>query len=375
MTLYLFVSASLGLFYILLMCYYIAGWKQLKTFVTPTEFTPTTYVSVIIPARNEEKNITQLIHCLLKQNYPKHLLDIVVVDDNSTDRTAEIVKQFENEGVRLLRQEQLDNNRAYKKKAIDYAISQCQSTIIITTDADCRMKENWVRCIVAYQNKHKACFISSLVVMHPTTSVFQKFQALEFAGLVGIGAAALAHRHPNMCNGANVAYLKEAYHAVNGFQGNENIPSGDDEFLMHKMFAAFAQGVLFLKSNEAVVSTHAASTLKEFIHQRIRWVSKSTKYQNKRITQILALCYLFNLSLLANFIGMFFSPTLLYLFTLQMALKIIFEGVLLRKVTEYVNLHKLIIWLIPEQLLHVVYVVVIGFLGNTRTYQWKGRKV
>jgi cellulose synthase/poly-beta-1,6-N-acetylglucosamine synthase-like glycosyltransferase len=373
--LFICLSIVLALFYAVLMLYYAAGWQKLKTFTVPADFTPSTYVSVIIPARNEEENISAILRCIINQNYPKHLLDIVVVDDASTDNTAALVKQYANDGVRLIQQKLTDENNAYKKKAIDYAISQCNSTIIITTDADCRVSENWVRTIVAYQNKYKACFISSPVTMHPAHTVFQKFQALEFAGLVGIGAAALAQKHPNMCNGANVAYLKDAFNAVNGFKGNDNIPSGDDEFLMHKMFAAFPKEVLFLKSPDATVYTEPTRALKEFIHQRMRWVSKSTKYENKAITIILVLCYMFNLTLLINFAGMFFNQTMLYLFATQMLLKIIAEGFLLNEITKFMKIQKTMLWLIPEQLLHVVYIVVIGILGNTVQYNWKGRKV
>jgi cellulose synthase/poly-beta-1,6-N-acetylglucosamine synthase-like glycosyltransferase len=368
------VSVVLSLFYTGLMVYYTVGWKKLETFEVVESFSPTTYVSVIIPARNEEHNIPVILDHLLKQNYPRHLLDIVVVDDASTDNTAEVVKQFADKGVRLLRQAHTAV-RTYKKQAIDYAISQCTSTIIITTDADCTMGEDWVRTIVAYQTKHKACFISSLVCMKPAVTLFQRLQTLEFAGLVGIGGAALQRKHPNMCNGANVAYLKEAYHAVNGFNGNDHIPSGDDEFLMHKMFKAFPERVLFLKGREAMVYTAPERSLSGFIQQRMRWVSKSTKYENKNITLILTLSYLFNVTLLLNFVGAFCFDNLLWLFLGQMGLKIVAEGIFLSGVTRFMKLGKLMWWFIPEQMLHVVYVVIIGLLGNLRPYTWKGRKV
>lgn len=375
MILYLIIAVGLTLFYSGLMVYYTLGWKRLPHFEIPTNFKASLYVSVIIPARNEGETIACLLNDLLAQNYPKHLLDIVVVDDASTDNTAEIVSQYAENGVRLLQLEKNDEHKAHKKRALEFAIKQCNSTLIITTDADCTITPNWVSTIAAFQQKHQACFISAPVAMEPSYSLFQKFQALEFAGLVGIGGAALQHRYPNMCNGANVAYLKDAFLAVNGYEGNDSIPSGDDEFLMHKMFSAFPSKVFFLKNTDAIVSTQAAQSLNLFVNQRMRWVSKSTKYENKSITLILALCYLFNLSVLINFFGAFFNHTIAYVFLGQILLKIITEGVLLFQVTRFMSLKNLIIWLVPEQLLHVVYVVVIGLLGNLGSYQWKGRKV
>lgn len=357
------------------MGYYTIGWNRLPLFDKPKDFKASLYVTVIIPARNEGNTIAQLLDELLSQDYPKHLLDIVVVDDASTDNTAEVVLRYKETGIRLLQLENQNINRAHKKRAIEFAIKECNSTIIITTDADCSISSHWVSTIVAFQQAHQACFISAPVAMGPNNSLFQKFQALEFAGLVGIGGAALQHHHPNMCNGANVAYLREAFIAVNGYEGNDSIPSGDDEFLMHKMFSAFPKKVFFLKNPEVIVRTDAAKSLNLFINQRMRWVSKSTKYENKSITLILSLCYLFNLSILINFLGAFFNHTMAWLFLGQVLLKIVAEGILLMKVTEFIKLQKLMIWLIPEQILHVVYVVVIGFLGNLGSYQWKGRKV
>lgn len=366
---------ALGLFYALLMLYYYAGWRKLKSYTAPVDYIPETFVSVIIPARNEEKNISALLDQILRQHYPSNLLEVIVVDDASSDQTRELVKSYAKRSVHLITLKNPENEIAYKKKAIDQGIAESKGKLIITTDADCRVDENWVRTIASYQDKFQASFISSPVKMDPSVNLFQKFQVLEFAGLVGIGAAAIAQCKPNMCNGANIAYLKEAYYAVNGFSGNDGIPSGDDEFLMHKMFGASPSKVMFLTSKEAIVSTAPAATLYEFIQQRKRWVSKSTKYENKMITLILALCYLFNLSLLINFVLIFFCPQLLSVLLLQIVLKISTEGLLLWELLKFYNIRKLIVWLIPEQLAHIIYVIFIGIAGNFSNYHWKGRKI
>jgi len=348
---------------------------MIPEFRVPENYIPGTFVSVIIPARNEEANIENVLECLLRQNYPSHLLDIVVVDDASTDHTVDLVKSFEEKGVRLLQFDPGPGVIAFKKSAIEFAVDHCSSTLIITTDADCMMNENWVRTIAAFQFYHKACLISGPVLISPVRNIFQKMQALEFAGLIGIGASALQQKHPNMCNGANLAYLKAAFQAVQGYRGNENIPSGDDEFLMHKIFNEFPGRTLFIKSRDAVVSTAPSKGILEFINQRMRWVSKSTKYTNKKITLILIASYLFNLVLLINFIGMFFYSPFIWLFLLQVSLKITTEGIFLAKLTRFFKIYKIMIWLIPEQLFHILYVVIIGIAGNVKSYRWKDRKL
>ena len=115
-------------------------------------------------------------------------------------------------------------------------------------------------------------------------------QAVEFAGLIAIGAASIAKRSPNMCNGANIAYPKKIFYQVNGFEGYSNIASGDDEFLMHKIFALSTeprqltgQNVYFLKNKEATVFTRPAKKLSQFIAQRKRWASKWGKYTDIKI--------------------------------------------------------------------------------------------
>jgi cellulose synthase/poly-beta-1,6-N-acetylglucosamine synthase-like glycosyltransferase len=370
----LFALASylLCLFYILLMLYFTLGWVKLPEFVMLDDMPYTMRVSIIIPARNEEKNIRNVLQCIRDQSYPRHFIEVLVIDDNSTDATAPLA---EASGAIVIRNQVSGNTLAYKKQAIATGIQRATGELILCTDADCTMGPRWIESIVAYQYETGAQFISSPVMLWPLKNFFEEFQALEFSGLVGIGGASLQMGFPNMCNGANIAYMKDAFNAVDGFAGNDTIPSGDDEFLMHKMHQRFPGKVVFLKSFEAIVRTLPSSTPGEFIRQRMRWVSKSTKYADKRITTVLALSYLFNLALLIAGIGSFYNADFLILFLFLLSAKVITEGVLLYSICQFFGTYRLPLWLIPEQLFHIVYVVIIGILGNTFKYNWKGRKV
>ncbi|EEI91615.1 glycosyltransferase, group 2 family protein [Sphingobacterium spiritivorum ATCC 33300] len=135
--------------YVALVLYMRNGWASISTFVT-SDATPSTTVSVLIAARNEEQVIERTINCLLNQDYPKELLEIIVIDDHSTDRTAEIVRLYAVKGVKLLQMNESDKLNSYKKKAISNAIDIAQGEIIVTTDADCRMGRHWLSTVVGF---------------------------------------------------------------------------------------------------------------------------------------------------------------------------------------------------------------------------------
>ena len=106
------------------------------------------------------------------------------------------------------------------------------------------------------------------------SSFFSALQSHEFLSLIGTGAATLWYGLPSMCNGANLAFRKAIFFEVGGYANNLHIPSGDDEFLMRKIFQLFPEGIQFVSDSDAVVSTPASLALKEFVHQRVRWAGK-----------------------------------------------------------------------------------------------------
>ena len=368
------LSAALTLIYAFLVLNFIRGWHNLTYFI-PERSDPQTKVSIIVAARNEEANIARTIDDLIAQVYPKALTEIIIIDDHSTDATAEIVLGYAGKNVRLIK---LNEDRAlnsYKKKAIQTAIGTCAGDLIVTTDADCRMGENWLATIVQLFEQKKYKMISSPVAYFQEKSFFERLQSLEFLYLIGLGASTIGNKQPSTCNGANLAYEKTTFYEVGGFQGIDDLASGDDELLLHKVAAKYPDQIGFLKNREAIVYTHAKENLNAFIQQRRRWASKSTRYKNKGIIVLGVLIWIFNLSILSNFITGLFIPGFLIITFYQLLVKMVLETLFLWDVTGFAKRRSLLVLIPVLNVLHILYMVYIGIAGNSGKYNWKGRMV
>jgi biofilm PGA synthesis N-glycosyltransferase PgaC len=363
-----FVIVLFVVYSIVLTRYWLA-WRRIPGFTPASD--PKTTISVIIPARNEEENIGVLLHALHEQTYPSTLFEVIVIDDHSTDETVTIVRQFR--GVRLLRLQEEGIN-SYKKKAIETAIAASTGELIVTTDADCIPGRQWLEQIAAFKEEKKAVFIAAPVVFQCNASVLQMFQAMDFMVLQGITGAAVYKNAHSMCNGANLAYEKDAFDKVGGFSGIDHIASGDDMLLMHKIWKRYPKQVHYLKSTEAIVGTQPMKTWKEFLNQRIRWASKAAKYDDKRIFAVLLLVYLVNFSFLVLLVAGFFN----YQYWLWLAGAWVFKTIV--ELPFFISLAKFFnkTWAIKLfflfQPLHIVYTILSGLLGQFGKYEWKGRK-
>ncbi|MEO6613029.1 MAG: glycosyltransferase [Chitinophagaceae bacterium] len=357
--------------YSLLLIYCWMSWKSIPVF-RPWKEQPVTTISLIIPARNEEENIGHLLSALQEQRYPKELLEIIVVDDHSTDDTAIIVQQFP--GVKLVRLEE-DNINSYKKKAIEKGIAAATGEWIVTTDADCLPGPNWLHTLAAFKEESQAVFITAPVVIDCNASLLQSFQAMDFMVLQGITGAVVSKRKLYMCNGANLGYTRQSFYDARGFEGIDQIASGDDMLLMYKIGKQNPGKIQYLKSKEVIVTTQPMKTWKNFFNQRIRWASKAKKYDDKRIFPVLLLVYLLNVSFLVLFIAGFWSPRYWLLLTGCWVAKTIIEFPLFISVSSFFNKR----WALPLffffQPLHILYTILSGFFGQWGKYEWKGRKV
>lgn len=345
------------------------AWRQIPVF-TPASSSTTT-ISVIIPARNEEENIGALLYALQQQAYPSTLFEVIVIDDHSTDETVTIVRQFR--GVKLLRLQDEGIN-SYKKKAIETGIAAATGQLIVTTDADCIPGPHWLEQVAACKEERNSVFIAAPVVFQCNASVLQMFQAMDFMVLQGITGAAVDKNIHSMCNGANLAYEKEVFYKVGGFSGIDQIASGDDMLLMHKIWKQYPTRVHYLKSNEAIVSTAPMKTWKEFFNQRIRWASKAAKYDDKRIFAVLLMVYLVNLSFPVLLVAGFWNYSYWLWLAGAWVFKTIIELPFFISLAEFFNKTWAIKLFFFFQPLHIAYTILSGFLGQFGKYEWKGRK-
>lgn len=370
MMLWFIISVILLAAYCLLILFYWYGYNRIPY---SKELSPPGHTfSILIAARNEAANIGKCLDTILQQNYPKNYYEIIVINDKSEDNTAEIVTNYmhKHSNIRLLHT--ANEQIAGKKMAVTLGFKSATNDYCILTDADCSVPNTWLTAFNGFLVQNQTQFIYAPVTF-TGKSLFEKIQSLEFAGLVGIGAAAIQLKNPNMCSAANMLVKKSAFSAVNGYEGNLEIGSGDDEYLLHKIFKKFPHQVYFLKSYQAIVQTGANATLKQLTDQRRRWVSKSTKYENRYITAVLVGAYLFNFSIALNLTYGIYNHWFLWLGVTQLVLKALTEGAFLFFVTKLFNKQKLL-WLLPlAEPLHIVYVLVIGIWANINTYNWKGR--
>ena len=364
---FLWTSLLLLLAYAGLMAYYRRGWGRLRS---PEVREASIPITVLIPARNEADRIGALLQALNHQTYTR--FDVIVIDDHSTDGTSEVVRPFLSERIRLI-QPAADAAHSSKKKAIDAGVRAAAGTLIVTTDADCLPPAGWLSAIASFAEQTDARFIAAPVRFTSNGSPLHRFQALDFLTLQGITAASVATGFHDLCNGANLAYTKEAFLAVNGFEGIDGIATGDDLLLMHKIHSRYPDGVHYLKSREAIVTTPPMPTWSAFLNQRRRWASKSFVYRDYRIIAVILLVGIVNLwwlVLLTATLQNIGHWPLLLAFPLFKALA---EYAFLQPVARFYGQQRLLPGLFYFQPLHLLYTVFVGLWSQFGRYEWKGR--
>ena len=385
--LFLFITILFLISYSILILYYRKSWLDINNFVQKKNLFKENlpFVSIIIAARNEEKNIGDCIQSIVDQSFPANKFEIIITDDHSTDNTVSVIQSFKKENIRVIHLADFLENKilnSYKKKSIETALKFAQGTLIVTTDADCIAPKKWLETLVSFYQEKKPVFVclpvafsSFLPAERTGKSLLTIFQSLDFMTLQGITGASVYKKFHSMCNGANLAYEKNVFFEVNGFEGIDEIASGDDMLLMEKIQKIYPDRVLFLKSPDVIVETKAAATLKEFFNQRIRWASKADRYTDKKIMAVLLMVYLLNAWIFILGISSFFSARIFYLFLISIIIKTVVELIFLYPVAKFFEKQKLLWWFLPAQPFHIVYTLIAGWLGKFGSYKWKGRTV
>jgi glycosyltransferase involved in cell wall biosynthesis len=358
----------------------VYGWKRLRipASESASDNQPHVSVSVVIAARNEENNIGLCINDLLKQEYDPGFFEIIVVDDHSSDNTVKLIQDLQQKHacLKLVKLAHDAPAESGKKAAIKAGVNHARGELILSTDADCRIKTHWLLSMASCYKEHQPQMISAPVVFIPRKNTFfQAFTELEFISLIVSGAAAIGIKKPLMSNGANLAFQRKTFLDLNVFENNTRWASGDDMFMMHGIQKKFGAGSIhFLKSLSAVVETSPPADLRSFIMQRIRWGSKTKAYPFSFNALVAIIIFLNSFMILGSTVLAFFVPALLPWLAICWLLKIISDYLLLGKACSFLGRKKLLRWFIPFQIIHVFYITFIATLASVSGYRWKERK-
>jgi len=345
----------------------IYGFFKVKKY-QKLDLKPQTSFTVIVPFRNEKENLPILLESFSKLNYPTHLFEVILVDDNSNEKFQNLNSKFQISIIDTIRV-----SNSPKKDAITTAMQYVKTNWVITTDADCIVAENWLLTFDNYIQQNKVSMLAGAVTYECKNSFLDHFQQLDLTSLQGATIGSFGLSKGFMCNGANFAYTKALFESLNGFDGNDKIASGDDVFLLQKAIEKFPDEVHYLKAKEAIVTTKPTENLKTLFHQRVRWAAKTSSYKST-FGKFLGLVVFFgNLSFVIGFFlvlfGIFDYPFLvLYAF-----IKFTIDFILLHKTNQFLTEMR-IKSLLLSSLFYPFFSSTVALYSLFGSYEWKDRR-
>jgi len=364
--------------YLIAMVIVVLGMRQLPTFYYKEEETQTKF-SIVIPFRNEAKRLPALLFSIKGLRYSSHLYELIFVDDASEDDSVAIIDAaFKEASSHSEISFKIIPNRRFsaspKKDAITEAISNSKNDWIITTDADCVLPSTWLAAFDAFIRAKDPLMVGGPVQNTANSSFVQQFQKLDGLSLQAVTKAGFGLKNPLLCNGANLAYKKDAFFEVLGFSENNHIASGDDIFLLEKFRKKYPKKTLFLKSKAAIVTTFPESNWFSMIEQRVRWASKTSKQKNNASKALGLLVFLTNLMLIVGIPYCVLNPNYASLFLSILFLKAFIDFIVLKRSSNFFDSKMNYIAFLGSLIIYpfvIVWVVLASLKGR---YHWKGRK-
>lgn len=327
-------------------------------------------ISIIIPCRNESANLPLLFYDLERQLFPKEKFQVVFVDDHSDDGSFELFEELQKSHSFSSTFLPLKQEEEGKKAALTAGIENSEFNYLMTTDADCRLPNKWLKTFSDYFASTDAALLAGAVEIKADNSFFSKMQGFEFASLSGITAAFFGLKKPIMCNGANLAFKKELFHRVNGYSKHSHIASGDDVFFLHQA-KSLKVPICYVFERAARVETHPKESLKTFLEQRIRWAGKSSSYKDGNILYVGFLVGVYNLLLLLLLLLAIVKGSYLWLLLLLFVVKFLMDMLFMYKIRHFFSLNHILLYSFILSLLYPFYAVGIGVISLFTSSAWK----
>ncbi len=353
--------------YLLTIGWLVYGFSKINDFEV-TNISSKTKFTIVVPFRDESKNLPILLESFSKLNYPIHLFEVILIDDDTIETFKVPNLGFK---ISVIKNKRISNSP--KKDAITTAIQLVITDWIITTDADCVVNENWLLTIDQYIQSHDVSMIAGAVTYDCEPTFLHHFQLLDFTSLQAVTIGSFGLEKGFICNGANFAYKKSFFQELEGFKGNDQIASGDDVFLLQKAMLKFPEKVYYLKSKDTIVITKPLDNWKSLFQQRVRWVSKTSSFQSYFGVCLGCVVFLTNtawmLAIGELLLGFYPFREMIFFFVL----KFVLEMVLIHKANHFLNEGKLL-YKVLGSLWYPFFTMAVVLYSFSGKYEWKGRR-
>lgn len=267
-------------------------------------------VSIIIAAHNEEVNIKNCLDAIARQNYPHDKFEIMIVDDRSTDKTAEILRTYSDrlKNLKVITIHQTPVGFALKKYAIDQGIKYAAHEILLFTDADCEPEQHWISAMIKYFTDEVGVVLGYSPI-RKTSGLLNALSMYETTRTAAMMFGFAGNEIPYMAVGRNWAYRKQAYIDAGGMTSIQSYLSGDDDLLLQQIRKKTSWKIRCCVESGSFVRTNSKIDLRSFVKQKMRHSSASAHYslQSKFIlgaAQLLSICSIIS----SCFSGFIMSP-------------------------------------------------------------------
>jgi len=264
-------------------------------------------LSLIIAAKNEERNINSLIDSLERLNYPNENFEVIIVDDNSTDRTAEFIRSNISEKNNFIMIRADKKELEGKKGALSLGIKNAKYNFIIITDADCKPEIDWLKEMASALD-YGYDFVFGVAPIKAGNTLVEKLSAFENLRNSYLTIAAVGLSIPYSAAARSFAFRKTSFERIGGYANTTETLSGDDDLLLRE---AVNNKMLIgtVLEPDAFVYSAAPKTFNEYFQQKKRHLQTSFHYLVKQ-KMFLGFWHLINLIALLSICLAFFSPIL-----------------------------------------------------------------
>jgi len=333
------------------------------------------FVSIIISAKNEYNNLDTLLNGLITQKYPKEKYEIIIANDKSTDNTLTKLLSYESKikNVKIINIKSTPNHWGSKKWALNQCINNCKGDIILQTDADCIHGNQWLPEMVKPFQNYNIGFVSGPSYIGKKTSFWDLILKLESIAQESFTYANSKKNLYISCTARNIAFRKNIFNEINGYDGIEYIESGDDDLLLHKIVMNSSCNIKYIANQKSAVISESPNTIKSFYLQRLRYASKGLLYYNlntpKEVKIILPFLMIVNFCAIICIINFINYQILLWI--VPIIFKMLAEIILINKYMDNIKIQFQFLYFIILTVLHPFYIVILGSISPFTKIQWK----